>query len=118
MISVAVAQLLVVRRHRAFMIHPPLTRSIPKLILVAAVVLLTEAIFVMSSGWSFYETILGGRIRVGTVVLLVAQLAISRALIAKYAFFPKARRVALTVCTIAFAVIACGISIEFTWSHP
>jgi hypothetical protein len=100
------------------MIHPPLTRSIPTLILVVAFVLLTEAIFVMSSGWSFHESILGGRIRFGTVILLLAQLLISRALIAKYAFFPKARRVALTICTVVFAVIACGISIEFTWSQP
>jgi hypothetical protein len=97
------------------MIHPPLTRSLPTLILVAAVVLLTEAIFVMASGWSFRETVLGGRIRFDTVIMFVVQLAISRALIAKYAFFPKARRVALTVCTVIFAVIACWISVEFTW---
>ena len=97
------------------MIHPPLTRSIPTLILVAAVVLLTEAVFVMSSGWSFHETILGGRVRFGTVILFVAQLAISRALLAKYSFFPKARRIALTICTVVFAVIACWISVEFTW---
>ena len=99
------------------MIHPPLARSIPTLILVAAVVLLTEAVFVMSSGWSFHESILGGRIRFGTVVLFVAQLAISRALLVKYSFSPKARRIALTICTVVFAVIACLISVEFTWAR-
>jgi hypothetical protein len=99
------------------MIHPPLTRSISTLILVAAVVLLTEAVFVMSSGWSFHESILGGRIRVGTVILFVAQLAISRALLVKYLLFPKARRIALTICTVVFAVIACWISVEFTWAR-
>jgi hypothetical protein len=99
------------------MIHPPLTRSIPTLILVAAVVLLTEAVFAMSSGWSFHESILGGRVRFGTVVLFFAQLAISRALLVKYSFFPRARRIALTICTVAFAVIACLISVEFTWAR-
>jgi hypothetical protein len=99
------------------MIHPPLTRSIPTLILVAAVVLLIEAIFVMAIGWSFHESILGGRIRFGTVIMFIVQLAISRALIAKFAFFPKARRIALTICTVVFAVIACWISVEFTWAR-
>ena len=75
------------------MIHPPLTRSIPTLIVVTAAVLLTEAVFVMSSGWSFQECIIGGRIRFPTIILLVSQLAISRALLVKYAFSPKARRI-------------------------
>jgi hypothetical protein len=97
------------------MINPPLTRSIPTLILVATVVLLTEAIFVMASGWRFHETILGGRIGFIKVVLLVFQLAISRALMVKYMFFPTARRVALTICTIIFAIILCRLSVGFTW---
>jgi hypothetical protein len=116
--TVAVAGARVIERQQgSLMIHPPLRQSIPTLILVAAIVILAEAIFVMASGWNFHESILGGRIKIGTAILFVAQLAISGALLSKYSFFPKARRIALTICTVSFAILACCISVEFTWAR-
>ena len=95
-----------------------LMRTVFMLALAGVVVLLVEAAFVLITGWPFHQSILGGRIKPGTIVWFVLLLVISRALLRKYSDRPRARCVAFAICIIVFAGIACGLSIEFAWSHP
>lgn len=87
-------------------------------ILVVALVLLIEAVYVMSSGWTLGESILGGRVRPRTVGLFVLMIPVSAALFRKYADSSTAFRIAFGVCVAAFSLLACWFSIEFTWSSP
>jgi low temperature requirement protein LtrA len=84
-------------------------------ILVAALVLLIEAVYVMWSGWAFSESILGGRIQPRTIRLFILMLLISAALLRKYADRCTAFRITFGLLVAAFSILACRISIEFTW---
>ena len=84
-------------------------------ILVAALVLLIESAFVMSSGWAFGESILGGRIQPRTFGLAILMLSISATLFDRYADRTTAFRVAFGLCVLFFSILACWFSIEFTW---
>lgn len=83
-------------------------------ILVTALVLVIEASYVMLAGWTFSESIIGGRIHTATVVLLIFLLALTTALLHKFADRQIAFRIAFWSCVIVFAVIACLISVDFS----
>jgi hypothetical protein len=94
--------------------HPTIAISLG-VILVAALVLLIEAVFVMSTGWAFVESILGGRITWRAILLLLFMPLTTASLLNHYRARPKSQRVAFTLCVVGFAIIACWISVEFTW---
>ena len=84
---------------------------------VVALVLLIEAVFVMSSGWEFRESILGGRIRERTVGLFILGVPLLASLFWKYADRPVAWRILFGLGLVLFMMFACWFSIVFTWSE-
>jgi len=82
-------------------------------ILVSALVLVIEAVFVLSSGFAFRESILGGRIQPRTVGLFIYVISLSAVLFHKFADRATAFRIAFALCVIVFSLIACRLSLAF-----
>jgi hypothetical protein len=91
------------------------SKVIVGVILVSALVLLIEAVYVMASGWAFGESILGGRIRLRTVGLFMVMILFSAGLLHKYADRSKAFQITCGLCVVVFSLVACWFSIVFTW---
>jgi hypothetical protein len=83
-------------------------------ILASAMVLLIEAVFVMSTGWAFAESILGGRLKWNSLLLLLFMPCTTAALLNHFRARPAAQRWAFVACVVAFAACACWFSVEFT----
>ena|SRR5579859_3413489 len=93
----------------------PATLAVFGVVLVTALVLVIEAVFVMSSGWRFGESILGGRVKARTVVLLLLMLPTTGFTMYRLASRPAACRIAFAICVAVFAILAYWFSVEFTW---
>jgi hydrogenase/urease accessory protein HupE len=87
-------------------------------VLATALVLVVEAIFVISTGWAFGNSILGGRVKARTVVFLLFMLPTTALAMYRFASRPTTYWIAFAICVAVFATLACWFSIEFTWSQP
>jgi hypothetical protein len=81
----------------------------------AVLVLVIEAVFVLSTGWAFGESILGGRISLRTALLFVLMLPTTAATMHRFVSRPAAQRFAFVICVAVFAALACWFSVEFSW---